>query len=65
MIIVPTHVLARRLACARRVVELAPQDTDGWQRFAAPFREGPRGALIGLPLGDYDAGYTNSVAGLS
>ena len=38
---------------------------DGWQRFAAPFREGERGALIGLPLGDYDAGYTNSVAGLS
>ncbi len=38
---------------------------DGWLRFAAPFRDGPRGALIGLPLGDYDAGYTNSVAGLS
>jgi apolipoprotein N-acyltransferase len=38
---------------------------DGWQRFAAPFRAGDRGALIGLPLGDYDAGYTNSVAGLS
>jgi apolipoprotein N-acyltransferase len=38
---------------------------DGWQRFAAPFRNGERGALIGLPLCDYDAGYTNSVAGLS
>ena len=38
---------------------------DGWQRFSAPFREGSRAALIGLPLGDYDAGYTNSVAGLS
>jgi apolipoprotein N-acyltransferase len=38
---------------------------DGWQRFAAPFRQSERGALIGLPLGDYDAGYTNSVAGLS
>jgi apolipoprotein N-acyltransferase len=38
---------------------------DGWQRFAVPFRDGSRGALIGLPLGDYDAGYTNSVAGLS
>ncbi len=37
----------------------------GWQSFAAPFRDGSRGALIGLPLGDYDAGYTNSVAGLS
>jgi apolipoprotein N-acyltransferase len=38
---------------------------DGWQRFATPFREGSRAALIGLPLGDYDTGYTNSVAGLS
>jgi apolipoprotein N-acyltransferase len=38
---------------------------EGWQRFAAPFREGDRGALIGLPLGDYDSGYSNSVAGLS
>jgi apolipoprotein N-acyltransferase len=38
---------------------------DGWQRFAAPFREGSRAALIGLPLGDYDSGYSNSVAGLS
>jgi apolipoprotein N-acyltransferase len=38
---------------------------DGWQRFAAPFRSSDRGALIGLPLGDYDAGYTNSVAGIS
>ncbi len=37
----------------------------GWQRFTEPFRDGSRGALIGLPLGDYDAGYTNSVAGLS
>ncbi len=38
---------------------------DGWQRFAAPFREGERGALIGLPLGNEDSGYSNSVAGLS
>jgi len=38
---------------------------DGWQRFIAPFVQGPRAALIGLPLGDYDAGYTNSVAGIS
>jgi apolipoprotein N-acyltransferase len=38
---------------------------EGWQRFAAPFRQSDRAALIGLPLGDYEAGYTNSVAGLS
>jgi apolipoprotein N-acyltransferase len=31
------------------------------QHFAAP----GRGALVGVPLGDFDGGYTNSVAGLS
>jgi apolipoprotein N-acyltransferase len=38
---------------------------EAWQRIAAPFREGARGALIGLPLGSYEAGYTNSAAGLA
>ncbi|HVK32207.1 MAG TPA: apolipoprotein N-acyltransferase [Burkholderiaceae bacterium] len=38
---------------------------DAWQRLTGPFRAGTRGALIGLPLGSYEAGYTNSVAGLS
>jgi apolipoprotein N-acyltransferase len=38
---------------------------DAWQRFVKPFRDSERGALIGLPLGSYEAGYTNSVAGLS
>jgi apolipoprotein N-acyltransferase len=38
---------------------------DAWQRLTGAFRQGPRGALIGLPLGSYEAGYTNSVAGLS
>jgi apolipoprotein N-acyltransferase len=38
-----------------------------WQRIAGPFLDPGSGkaALVGLPLGDYDAGYTNSVAGLS
>jgi apolipoprotein N-acyltransferase len=38
---------------------------EAWQRVVRPFREGSRGALIGLPLGSYEAGYTNSVAGLA
>jgi len=38
---------------------------EAWQRLAAPFQTGARAALIGLPLGSYEAGYTNSVAGLS
>jgi apolipoprotein N-acyltransferase len=38
---------------------------EAMRRFTRPFREGERGALIGLPLGSFEAGYTNSVAGLS
>ena len=36
-----------------------------WGRFTEPFRGDNRAALIGLPLGSFEAGYTNSVAGLS
>ncbi len=35
------------------------------QHFAAPAADGARAALVGVPLGDFDRGYTNSVAGLS
>jgi apolipoprotein N-acyltransferase len=33
--------------------------------FAGPGEQGPRAALVGVPLGDFERGYTNSVAGLS
>ena len=33
--------------------------------FAAPGPNGSRSALVGVPLGDFERGYTNSVAGLS
>jgi apolipoprotein N-acyltransferase len=33
--------------------------------FADPAADPARAALVGLPLGDFDRGYTNSVAGLS
>jgi apolipoprotein N-acyltransferase len=37
-----------------------------WGQIAASFGAGSgRAALVGVPLGDFDAGYTNSVAGLS
>ena len=36
-----------------------------WTALAAHFSVPGRAALIGVPLGDFDSGYTNSVAGLS
>jgi apolipoprotein N-acyltransferase len=78
---VPQHVpenlewLADTLGAARGPLVVAPETAiallpeqlgdEGWLRFTAPFSDGPRAALLGLPLGSYDAGYTNSVAGLS
>ncbi len=35
-----------------------------WAGLLAHFAQPGRAALVGLPLGDYDIGYTNSVAGL-
>jgi len=35
------------------------------EHFAGPGERGPRAALVGVPLGDFERGYTNSVAGLS
>lgn len=48
-------------------IPLLPEQlgNDAWQRLTGPFRDGARGALVGLPLGSFEAGYTNSVAGLS
>ena len=50
---------------------LPSQLPDGyWQSVTAPFREGPtpagsaRALLVGIPLGSYSDGYTNSVLGV-
>ncbi|MDO8441928.1 MAG: apolipoprotein N-acyltransferase [Polaromonas sp.] len=45
---------------------LLPQQLpDGyWQALQSRFAGGEQAALIGVPLGSYDEGYTNSVAGL-
>ena len=36
-----------------------------WDALRGSFADGRRAALVGLPLGDFESGYTNSVAGLS
>ncbi len=62
-----TLVLAPETAIPVLPSELGP---DGFKPFDTPFVDAQgnpwnpqRGALIGLPLGSFDAGYTNSVAG--
>jgi len=45
-----------------QLVELVP---DYWPALRARFEDSAQAALIGVPLGDYDSGYTNSVVGLS
>ncbi|WP_232315230.1 apolipoprotein N-acyltransferase [Aquincola tertiaricarbonis] len=55
-------VIAPETAIPLLPAQLGPEN---WQAFAAPFAGGQRAGLIGLPLGSYEAGYTNSVAGVS
>jgi apolipoprotein N-acyltransferase len=67
--------LQQQLADARGPLVVAPETAipllpeqlgdEGWRRFTAPFEDGKRALLTGLPLGDYETGYTNSVAGIS
>ena len=49
------------------VIPLLPSQLDRawWQSLLARFRQPGRAAIIGLPLGDEVAGYTNSAAGIS
>ena len=51
-------------------VPLLPSQLDDfapgyWQALRAHFVQPGRAALVGVPLGDFDTGYTNSVIGLS
>jgi len=47
-------------------VPLLPQQlpADYWRALAQHFIAGPQAALIGIPLGDMNTGYTNAVVGL-
>ena len=67
---------ARQLLAAPGKLVIAPETAipllpsqlpaDYWDQIKAGFGPGTgRFALIGVPLGDFDVGYTNSVAGLS
>ena len=49
------------------VIPLLPSQLDPvyWQTLIDHFRQGAQAALIGVPLGDEDVGYTNSAVGLS
>ena len=49
------------------VVPVLPAQLDPvwWQAFVARFRVPGRAALVGIPMGDDEVGYTNSVLGLS
>jgi apolipoprotein N-acyltransferase len=67
--------LQQALAEARGPLVVAPETAipllpeqlgdEAWQQFATPFADGRRAALVGVPLGNYDAGYTNSVVALA
>ncbi|MDO9003844.1 MAG: apolipoprotein N-acyltransferase [Aquabacterium sp.] len=66
---------ARQLVAAKGDLVVAPETAipllpdqmpEGyWAELASAFHVGDRAALIGLPLGDFERGYTNSVVGLS
>ncbi|MGZ5155189.1 MAG: apolipoprotein N-acyltransferase [Caldimonas sp.] len=49
------------------VIPLLPSQLDAvwWQGVLERFRRPGRAALVGLPLGDEESGYTNSAAGIS
>ena len=67
--------LAEQLLAAKGALVVAPEtaipllpeqlDTAYWQPLVQRFRAGGQAALIGLPLGSFEHGYTNSVVGLS
>ena len=65
-----TQLLAARgdlVVAPETVIPLLPSQLDPvyWQSIVDHFQRGTQAALIGLPLGDEDVGYTNSAAGIS
>lgn len=55
------------VVAAETAIPLLPQDLPAgyWQRLRSRFETGTQAALVGLPLGSQQEGYTNSVVGLS
>jgi apolipoprotein N-acyltransferase len=58
-------VIAPETAVPLLPEQLADAAPGYWDALQAHFRVPGRAALVGVPLGDYEAGYTNSVVGLS
>lgn len=66
---------AKQLVAARGDLVVAPETAipllpsdlpEGfWAALLKPFQQGQRAALIGVPLGSFEHGYTNSVVGVS
>jgi apolipoprotein N-acyltransferase len=66
---------AAQLAAARGELVVGPEtvipvlpaelDDDYWRALLARFQEPGRAAIIGIPMGDEEVGYTNSALGLS
>jgi apolipoprotein N-acyltransferase len=55
-------VIAPETAIPLLPEQLGPE---AWSRLTEPFRGAGKAVLVGLPLGSYETGYTNSVAGMS
>lgn len=58
-------VVAPETAVPLLPTDLAALAPGYWQMLRERFASGPQAALIGVPLGDFAHGYTNSAAGLS
>ena len=58
---------AELVVAPETAVPLLPEQLPAgyWEALRASFAEGGRAALVGVPLGSFAEGYTNSVAGLS
>ncbi len=62
-----THTTADLVVAPETAIPLLPQQLPPgyWDTLVEHFAGGRQAALIGIPLGDWDSGYTNSVIGLS
>ncbi len=61
----PGLVVAPETAIPLLPSQLADLAPGLWRALSAHFAAPGRAALVGVPLGDFDSGYTNSVVGLS
>jgi apolipoprotein N-acyltransferase len=67
MLLAMVEAKADLVVAPETAIPLLPEQLppEFWNGFVGRLTEGPRAALVGLPLGDFTNGYTNSAAGLS